>query len=131
MLYRVSELDSSSSPDSLVFPSTESQTSYQSLLISVSRRLLGLINDFLGFFPCPPTVSLVFGLYRCHISIGYLAQYILHQPGLQEAREDIALLAKISTGVSYAARGHDDLKPLVSSLQEILCSLQWSHNQSM
>ena len=128
MLYRVNELDSRSSQDSLVCFLTERQTSYQSLLIILSRRLLALINDFLGLFPCPPTVSLVFGLYRCHISIGYLAQYILHQPRCQEARDDIALLARIVNGVGYAARGHDDLKPLVSSLDEILCSLQCSYN---
>lgn len=101
-----------------------------SLMLDVSRRLLSLAGTFLALFPFPPTVSRVFGLYRCYYPIGNLTRRILANLGKPNSTEDAKILQKISVGVDRVAIQHKDLRPLQLALRDGLRAIRLHLSQN-
>jgi hypothetical protein len=99
-------------------------------MLDVSRRLLSLAGTFLALFPFPPTVSRVFGLYRCYYPIGNLTRRILANLGKPNSTEDAKILQKISVGVDRVAIQHKDLRPLQLALRDGLRAIRLHLSQN-
>lgn len=129
MLSKASKIDtppspsassSSASPSSTPISSSSTQGQPLSpLMIDVTRRYLTLVGSFLAVFSHVPTVSLIFGFYRCYISIGNLARRVLAGEADGDGAEDARILERISVGVDRASRNCKDMQPLTVALKDI------------
>lgn len=130
MLWKAGQLGQGSLSTKAAQPSSDEQLPRSLLMVRVSRRLLNLVDRLLTLLSIPPSVSLVFGLYRSYLAMGCIARRILEEPGDPQSEEDVALFEKLVVGIDRSARGKEHLEPLAKVFRETSISLRSYLRQS-